>query len=304
MNRIRAACLLLALALAPMRIVSAAEPATRVADSASTPALIEQPRSFGHLLGDVITQRARIDQPGGALARSTLPGVSRVDLWLERWPSRIETDAQGRDWIAIDYQVINAPQELIAIALPALALPGASGPGVTLAAWPISIGPLTPAETFGQGDLQALRPDRPVALRPVYRLQQQLQGALFALMAVLVAWAGWWVWRNRREAQQLPFAQAWRALQRLDDPASPQAWRLVHHALNRAAGRVMQGASLPQLLTQAPYLQALQPQLEAFYRESTQRFFMADTPADRALAAYPLKALSRALRDAEQRHQR
>ena len=261
----------------------------------ATEATVEQPRSFGHVLGDVLTQRVLLADPGQSLK---LPPAARIGLWLERRAPRIETDGQGRRWLAIDYQLVNAPRALTAIDLPALTLASDAGPALTLPAWPVSIGPLTPEQPFGQGDLQALRPDRPVAALPVAHLQRQLKQALAALLAVLLVWLGWWAWRNWREAQQLPFAHAWRALQGMADPASPEAWRVLHRALNQSAGRVVHGASLPQLLAAAPWLRPLQPRLEDFFRESTQRFFV-EGAGTAPQAAYPLKPLSRALRNAE-----
>jgi mxaA protein len=80
---------------------------------------------------------------------------------------------------------------------------------------------------------------------------------------------------------------------------------VVHRALNKSAGRVVHGASLPQLLAEAPYLRPLKPRLEDFYRESTRRFFFAESAAAASAqphAAYPLKPLCRALCDAEKRH--
>ena len=301
MSRRPAFALALVLAAMPATAVRAADPPP---GASTVAAVAQQPRSFGHVLGDVLTQRVLLEREGRALQPGTLPPAARIDLWLERRPARLETDPQGRRWLAIDYQIINAPRTLSAIALPALAIPTTAGPPLQLAAWPISIAPLTPEQPFGQGDLLPLRPDRPVAPLPVEGLQRQLRHALAALAAVLLAWAGWWAWRNRREAQQLPLAQAWRALQRMDDPASPQAWRVLHQALNRTAGRVVHGASLPQLLDQAQHLRPLQPRLEDFYRESTLRFFAADpATAGQPQAAYPLRPLARALRDAEQRQQ-
>jgi mxaA protein len=300
----RAVTLALALALAvwPAGAAWAADPPP---GAPATAAVVQQPRSFGHVLGDVLTQRVLLEHAGRTLQPGALPSAARIDLWLERRPARTETDADGRRWLAIDYQVVNAPRALTAIALPALTVPTGAGPALTLAAWPISIGPLTPEQPFGQGELQPLRPDRPVAPLPVHAVERQLKLALAALLAVLLAWLGWWAWRTWREAQQLPFAQAWRALRRLDDPASPQAWRLVHGALNRAAGRVVHGASLPQLLAEATYLRPLQPRLEDFYRESTRRFFAVDPAhASQPADAFPLAPLARALRDAEQRQQR
>jgi len=246
-----------------------------------------------------------LEQAGQPLQPAALPSTARIDLWLERRPSRIETDAEGRRWLAIDYQVVNAPRALTAISLPALSIATASGPPLALPAWPISIGPLTPLDVLAQGDLQALRPDRPVAALPTHAVQQQLKLSLLALLAVFAAWLGWWAWRNQREAQQLPFANAWRELKRLGDSSSPEAWRVVHRALNKSAGRVVHGASLPQLLAEAPYLRPLQPRLEDFYRESTHRFFFAESAAAASAqphATYPLKPLCRALCNAEKRH--
>lgn len=308
MNRFHAAMLAIAMAVVPAARALAADPAapvTATAAPAAPAAMVEQPRAFGHVLGDVLTQRVLLEQAGQPLQPGALPGAARIDLWLERRPSRIETDAEGRRWLAIDYQIINAPRTLTAISLPALNIATVSGTALALPAWPVSIGPLTPLEVLGQGDLQPLRPDRPVAALPTYAVERHLKLSLFALLAVLLAWLAWWAWRNAREAQQLPFAHAWRELKRIDDPASPEAWRVVHRALNRSAGRVVHGASLPQLLAEAPYLRPLQPRLEDFYRESTRRFFFAESAAAasaEAQAAYPLKPLCRALRNAEKRH--
>ncbi|MDP9969694.1 mxaA protein [Variovorax paradoxus] len=303
MSLVHAAVLALVLTALPAGSARAADPATPAA-AATTAATIEQPRSFGHVLGDVLTQRVLLEHHGRPIEPGALPTAARIDLWLERRPSRIETDAQGKRWLAVEYQVINAPRSLAAISLPALTIATHSGPALALPAWPVSIGPLAPAEAFGQGDLQPLRPDRPVAALATYPIEQHLKFSLLALLAVLLAWLAWWAWRNMREAQQLPFAHAWRELKRIDDPASPEAWRVLHRALNRSAGRVVHGASLPQLLADAPYLRPLQPRLEDFYRESTRRFFFAEStaaPAE-AQAAYPLKPLCRALRNAEKRH--
>ena len=266
-------------------------------------ATVEQPRSFGHVLGDVLTQRVLLEHAGRPLEPAALPAAARVDLWLERRTARIEADAQGRRWLAIDYQLVNAPRALRAIALPALSIATASdGPTLALPAWPVSIAPLTPPDVFGQGDLQPLRPDRPVAALPTDAIERQLRLSLAALLGVLLAWFGWWAWRNAREARRLPFAQAWRELRRIDDPASAQAWRIVHRALNTSAGHVVHGAGLPRLLAEAPYLRPLQARLEDFYRESTRRFFASKTDPAETDPPYPLKPLCRALRDAEKRH--
>ncbi len=144
--------LVLVLAVMPAAAVQAADPPP---GAPAVAAVVVQPRSFGHVLGDVLTQRVSLDQGGRTLQPGALPAAARIDLWLERRPPRLETDAHGRHWLAIDYQIINSPRTLSAIALPALAVPTAGGPTLQLAAWPISIAPLTPDQPFGRAHWHA-----------------------------------------------------------------------------------------------------------------------------------------------------
>jgi mxaA protein len=129
----------------------------------------------------------------------------------------------------------------------------------------------------------------------------------------LLAWLGWWVWRNRSEAARLPFARAWRQMQRLvanhaDDTAA--AWRCLHRALNETAGQVVHAGALPVLFARAPYLRPLQARIEAFYRDSGVRFFAEQAPANASATADAgavpdaLPELCRALYRAERRQQR
>jgi mxaA protein len=215
----------------------------------------------------------------------------------------------------IDYQVVNAPQTLTKIVLPAITLTSASGAQLLVAEWPASVAPLTPPEAFGDGALQALRPDRQAPLLPTAGLHRQIAWALGLLFATLLAWAGWWWWRDRREAQRLPFARAWRRMRRLEVPqADPQAgphagpqtatsqdaWFCLHHALNETAGQVVHAGELSGLFARAPYLQPLRAQLEQFYQASSERFFK---PAPSG-AEFPVQTLCRALYRAERRAQR
>ena len=263
-----------------------------------TLATVEQPRAFGHVLGDVLTQRVLLQHAGRPVDVITPPAADRVGLWLERRPARAETDDQGRRWLALDYQVVNAPRALTTLSLPALTIATRGGTPLALPAWPISVGPLTPSEVAGQGALQPLRPDRPVDAVSTVAIEHRFKGALVALGGVLLAWLAWWGGRNWRESRRLPFARAWRELRRVD-AASPEAWLSLHRAVNASAGRVVHGASLSRWLDERPHLRPLQAQLEGFYRHSSERFF-----AGGSAAAYPLHALGRALRDAERRQHR
>ncbi|MCL1962622.1 MAG: hypothetical protein FWG56_12830 [Desulfovibrionaceae bacterium] len=287
-----AVALAAALALAGL---AGAEPA---AAPIAVQAVVEQPRAFGYVLGDVFTQRMLLQQEGRSLEPGPAPAAGRIDRWLERRPARIETDARGRRWLAIDYQLVNAPLAPTVITVAPLELATASGPRLALPAWPIGIGPLTPP---GQGDLPPLQPDRPVEARETHAIERQLQLSVAALLGVAGAWLVWWLWRNARDARNRPFARAWRELRRIDDLASLDAWRVIHRGLNASAGCAVHAGNLPRLLAQAPYLRPLQVRLDDFYRESTQRFFAVDAAAAAPAAGYPLRSLCRALRDAERR---
>jgi mxaA protein len=267
------------------------------------PAMVQQPRAFGYVIGDVLTQRVLLQAGGQDVGTVTPPSVGRTGMWLERRPASLETDADGRRWMVIGYQVVNAPQTLTQIALPALNLTSAAGTQLQVAEWPASVAPLTPPNAFTTGDLQPLRPDRQAPLLDTAGLRRQIEWSLGLLIATLLAWAGWWWWRNQRESARLPFARAWRQMQRLQGvqaAASRDAWFCLHQALNETAGQVLHSSSLSGLFTRAPYLQPLRAQLEHFYQVSSERFFK---PAP-AAAEFPLQALCRALYRAERRHQR
>jgi mxaA protein len=277
-------------------IVGAMLAVSIAAQADAAPTTVQQPRAFGHVLGDVLTQRVLI----GTDELASAPPTGRIGPWLDRHMPRVETDAAGQRWLVIDYQVVNVPRSLATVHLPALALKARSGNEWQIAEWPISMSPLTPDSVAAQGDLQALRPDRQISERPTAGPQQRLHGWLIALALTLSAWLAWWLWRNQREAVRLPFARAWRELRRHDRAAMserPEAWHCLHRALADAAGSAAQAATLAGLLARAPHLQALQPQLEDFYRCSSERFFAAVPKRE----PYPLRELCLALRDAEKR---
>jgi mxaA protein len=277
-------------------------------------AVVEEPRAFGHTVGDLLVQRVRLgaDGPAGAANEWVLPSGGRVDVWLERRPARIETAADGSRWLVLAYQVTNAPVAVTQAELPALVLRTRAGDVLRVPAWPISVGPLAPDAAFGAGGFAAMQPDRtpaPLALAPIER---RIGLGLAGLVATLIAWLAWWIARNRRDAARLPFARAWREFRRqgmtngeaggCDDRDA--AWRIVHRALNETAGFVVQSSSLPRLLTRAPWLEPLRAQLEQFYLRSEARFFSlsGDEPLDRHAVHTPtpaLVALTRSLYRAE-----
>jgi mxaA protein len=277
-------------------LAMASSPAPAQESTPAATAVVQQPRAFGYVLGDVLTQRILLPADGGSVDPAALPRAERVSGWLERRPVQWETDAEGRRWMRVTYQIVNAPQSLTAIALPVLSLSMTRGPVLRTSAHLISVGPLTPQAVLGKGGLLEMRPDRPVPILPIAPIVRRMSQWLVALSVTLAAWLGWWAWRNRRDATRLPFARAWRRMRRLD-PARSEAWLCLHLALNEAAGTVLRAAMLPALLARAPHLQPLCKQLQHFYAQSDQRFFSSETAAE----AFPLRAFCRDLYLAEKR---
>jgi mxaA protein len=252
-----------------------------VPPAALVEAVVEQPRPFGYVIGDILEQRVLLEAGGRRLEPRELPHAGRVGIWLERRPPRIVAGANGRRWLAVDYQLINAPQGLTTVNLPAWQMlsiaGGQAGPALAVPSWPISVGPLTGRTVIAQGGLQELRADRPAPTIPTAPLVDRLRSASGALLATVLAWIGWVVVRNRRAASARPFARASRELRALDD-AAPEAWRALHRAFDATAGQVIQQTNVTSLFQRAPQLEPLRPRIEEFFRYSTEWFFAGTAP--------------------------
>lgn len=285
------------------------------AAAAEWPARVAEPRAFGHTIGDVLTQRVLLEANGHAVSAVAMPSAGRVGVWFERRAARVETDADGRRWLVLDYQLTNAPLAPTQVALPALELNIAAGDVLRVPEWRVGIGPLVAdgasttvsADASGvspigepQAGLSGIQPDRlaaPVALAPIRR---RLGLGLAALVVTLAAWGAWAWWRNAREAARLPFARAWRQMRRLDARAaqSESAWRVLHRALNETAGHVVHAGSLAAVIGRESWLQPLRPRLEQFYRQSDEHFFAVARRSDAAPAAAATDAATAAVTDA------
>lgn len=253
-------------------------------------AVVEQPRPFGYTVGDIATQRVLLPE-GFALA--SLPEAARASAWLERRPARIEPGPDGRRWLAVDYQVVNAPRALATVTIPAWQLAGT--PPLRIGATTISVGPLTAPVAAGQA--LPLRPDRPapaIATAPIQRQLWLWVGALAVTLAAWLAYAAWSAWRARTA---LPFGRALRAL-REQDGAPVAAHVTLHQAFDRTAGQVVHAGTLAALFARAPHLRALQPQIERFYAQSATLFFGGGLPPK----PMSLQPLCRQLHRLERRH--
>ena len=276
-----------------------------------TSAVVEQPRPFGYVVGDLLTQRVLLEGDGRGVEVAQLPTPGRVGIWFERRSTRVERRNDGRRWLAVEYQVINAPPSLRTIRLPAWDLKTkAPTPTLRIAEWPISVGPLTrartdavPAESSSSGGEESatptqlrLRPDRAAPRVPTASLRESLTLWVGALAVTLIVWAAWFLWRNHIDAASLPFARALREIRHSDDGA-PEAWQTLHRAFDQTAGRVVQPQSLPALFSTAPHLEPLRAPIETFFAQSSERFFGGGAPAQ----SISTHALCRDLRRLEKR---
>ena len=263
-------------------------------------AIVEQPRPFGYVIGDILTQRILLQLEGHEFEPAVLPRAERVGVWLERRTLRIESNDDGRRWLVADYQVINAPQGLTLVNVPAWELQAKTGgTPLRIGEWPISVSALSPRSPFGKGDLVELRPDHPAPTIATEPMRQRIAIYTGASAITLILWLGWFLWSEWRAAATRPFARALREMRRVEDSA-PQAWHALHRAFDRTAGQATQTATLSDLFRQAPHLLPLRGKIEQFFVQSGERFFGAGQPA----APLSVRKLCAELRRLEKRHER
>jgi mxaA protein len=235
-------------------------------------------------LGDTLTQRILLRSAGQEVEPVAYPPTERAGLWFARRSSKIERGEDGRRWLAIDYQLVNAPQTLMTVNLPAITLKSKAGSVLAVPEWPISVAPLTPRAAFAKGGLQELRPDHAAPMMPTLKLQRQLEIWLSAFALTVVLWFGWWLVRALRAAANQPFASALREIRQTDNN-NAAAWLALHRAFDRTAGRALQTTTLQVLFKRAPHFESQRPAIEEFYAESNVRFFGVAPACDTTIRA-------------------
>jgi mxaA protein len=278
-------------------------------------AVVQQPRAFGYVLGDIVRQRVLLEDGGRAFVPDELPASGPAGNWVERRAVRVERDEDGHRWLTVDYQIMNSPQTLTPVALPSWRLASkASGVELRVPEWSITVAPLTPRQSVARAGLGDLRPDRRAALIDVAPTERWLATWVAVLLVCVLAWIGWWLWRNWRASSAQPFARALRELRDVDE-SSPQAWHAVHRAFDGTAGRVVQPGALSVLFERAPQLEPQRSAIEQFFAQSAERFFAVpaadvagmssvdDARAAPVRSTVSIRALCLALRRIEKRHE-
>ena len=272
---------------------------------ATASATTDEPRAYGYSVGDVVQRRVQLQlPPGWRLDLDALPLARRPGQAIELRRAALQGQA-----LLLEYQVFLAPTEVRTLELPVLRLrlvgpPGQPDPGeqfLRVDAWPLTVAPLVPVAVSPRRGLGELQPDAPLPPQDTApHLQRLLVYAGVATILGLLLWQRL-VGLPGTARRRRPFAQAWRALQRL--PAGPvpgpgadsvaaasaqrQAFQLLHQALNRSAGQVLFAAGLPAFLARQPAYAVLQPALAEFFQRSERTFFAqpAAEPGDAVLQA-------------------
>jgi mxaA protein len=252
---------------------------------------VEDPRAFGHQVGDVLTRRIVIDVPRRLrLDETSLPTPGRVGQSFELRDVR---HSQGPSWtgrrhvLLLRYQVFRAVEKPRVLDLPAFVLRFAGEPRGE--EWridyaPVGLAPIAPAEPVLRQGLGMLRPDVPPGFIDTRgeRLRVAVYGAIAAGLLIYLSYVVWgWGWWQRR---QRPFSQALRRLRALqggrDGEAAHEAWRLTHAALDATAGRVMDAGSMDRFIAMTPHYAPLAEELRWFFGRSQAVFFAGEASGD------------------------
>jgi mxaA protein len=295
-------------ALAALTLPLATAQAQPGPSSSSIAVSVQQPRAFGYVIGDTLEQRiSLLAPPGVRLDPRSLPRAGRQGLWLELSPPRLTADERNdgtRYRLSLDYQIINVPQQVLTIDLPAVALAFGARDGRLTAMvdeWPITVAPITPTYVLARAGLTQTQPDAPPSA-PDTASYRRL--TILWIACVLAIVGGAIVQRRgilwlRHGAR--PFARAAREIAKLSRlPQERATYRrglqCLHRAFDAAAGHAVFGDRLTPLFTARPELLRLRAEIEQFYAASQREFFGA-RPAAESLRE--VLALATRCRDAE-----
>jgi mxaA protein len=244
---------------------------------------VENPRAFGHFIGDRLERHIRMTVPRPySLAQDGLPKLGRANAWVELTGTAAHSvpGLDGTQYrIDLIYQVVNSPAQARLTALPEVRMKfSASGKAFEekIEEWPIGLAPLTPGGTGIA--VQDIRPARVPTLidgRPAeIRLTAYLAGAAALLGWLALARFGL-PWLRHRNG---PFAAAHRTLAKLsrrpaDRPTFQSALRAVHRAFDQTAGVRLFPEQLDAFLSRHQQFADLRAGTQRFFDASSREFF-------------------------------
>ena len=270
---------------------------------------IEEPRAFGHMVGDTVERHIAITASRPlALNAESLPKAGRLGYALELRRVNVASEpVDGGTQYRLDlrYQIFVAPTEAKTLDLPAFVLSfdgGARPEELRIDFAPVTVAPLTPPGQSPRRGLGVLRPDIAAPLVDASAVVCRLVaygGLAFLLLAyVAYVYLGPWLLAKRRR----PFTHAYRNLRRLRAARAeenfPAAMKHLHRAFNDTAGGTVFRDSVDNFLADHPRFAPLRAEITCFFDQSRQTFFAADKQVS-AQDLCVLTELCRTCRDIE-----
>ncbi len=268
------------------------------------------PRPFGYVVSDTFEQTLDLSAKATQiLDKKSLPKPGRMNAWLElRDITVTDSSIAGRKnyRVKLFYQLPNSPTEIRVIELPAhrFSFSEANQKPVEVRSteWPMTIGPITPAEVLARDGLEALRPDitpRGIDTAPIRR---RMLLSTMALAALLIYWCYRHFGIPFLASQQRPFTRTYRELNRLkkenDLEIFPKAIEKLHRALNETAGKSLFTENFEQFLGHRSISDGLADKTREFFQISRAEFFGGGAPDSQRSLSWALD-FCRAWRDVE-----
>ncbi|MES1924408.1 nonribosomal peptide synthetase MxaA [Salinisphaera sp. T31B1] len=255
---------------------------------------IDEPRAYGHVVGDRIERALRLRLPDGyRLERSSLPVAGEQSYWLELVAAEVQAEPAtgGVVVVVLDYQLFYAPLQTSRRALPALEIAAVNAAGERLVtpvpAFGFTMSPileLDPDAEFGNPDNDLLLADERPSSQAVNGPRRMTLGALgIALLAGLSwAWTAGWLPGPARG----PFARAATRLRQLRrrpamSDTTATALRTVHRAFDETAHRAVFADDLDAFIAAHPSFADLADDIASFFDFSRRYFFSASACVDR-----------------------
>ncbi len=287
---------------------SAAGSATPTADPSSD-LRIDEPRAFGHFIGDPLDRSIAITVPAGyTLAPESLPKPQREGAWLELQSvrSRWDVTARGRRVrVDLHYQLINSPGSLLQTVLPGMTLhfiDGAASFDRVIDEFPIVVSPLARGSVDAM--LTSMRPSRAPLVIDAGRWKWLLAAAAATAALFMAAASGRRLSGLIHARAPGPFDRAHRTLRTLGAAAPGverhrAALRAVHRAFDETAGIPVFAEGLDAFFDARPAFAAARAPVRAFYAASRLEFFGGGNDRDDMLRIERLVSLCAQLRACE-----
>ena len=269
--------------------------------------VVQTPRPFGYVIGDVIEHRIIIELASGwQLQSQSMPQVSTLNRWLELRTVRLTEqvgDTTTRYLLALDYQVFYAPQAVKTLAIPAfklLAQHNDESIELMVEPWYFTVAPIRDLAVMNKDGSDYKRPDdAPDFLNTAghyQRLALFVLGAL-SVLALFAYQSGWLPYSRRNQI----FNRARKQLQPLlanHEAEAPTGnyetgLKVVHTAFNALYGQPLFAEQLSIFFsTQVDYV-AKRNDIERFFNASGQFFFARSVSGLEDEQDYSLEAMHR-----------